>query len=40
LRFSAPAYADANKDLTTLVDDVWAKTLQEAPVLRERAGRE
>ena len=35
---SAPAYADANKDLTILVDDVWATTLKEAPVYASALG--
>lgn len=35
---SAPAYADANDDLTALVDDVWAKTLKEAPVYASALG--
>ena len=35
---SAPAYADANKDLTALVDDVWATALKEAPVYASALG--
>ena len=35
---SAPANADANKDLTILVDDVWATTLKEAPVYASALG--
>ena len=35
---SAPAYADANNDLTTLVDNVWATTLKEAPVYASALG--
>jgi uncharacterized protein (DUF885 family) len=38
LALSAPVYADANKDLSVLVDDVWAKTLQEAPVYASMLG--
>ncbi|MCO4090572.1 MAG: DUF885 domain-containing protein [Sphingorhabdus sp.] len=35
---STPAYADANDDLTALVDDVWATTLKEAPVYASALG--
>ena len=35
---SAPAYADANNDLTALVDNVWATTLKEAPVYASALG--
>ena len=35
---SAPAYADANNDLTALVDDVWATALKEAPVYASALG--
>lgn len=35
---SAPAYADANKDLNILVDDVWATVLKEAPVYASALG--
>lgn len=36
--FSAPAYADANEDLTALVDDVWAAAMKEAPVYASALG--
>ena len=35
---SAPAYADANQDLTALVDDVWTTALKEAPVYASALG--
>jgi uncharacterized protein (DUF885 family) len=35
---SAPAFADANDDLTILVEDVWATTLKEAPVYASALG--
>ena len=35
---STPAYADANDDLTALVDDVWATALKEAPVFASALG--
>ena len=35
---SAPAYADANGDLTQLVTDVWAYTLKEQPVYASALG--
>jgi uncharacterized protein (DUF885 family) len=35
---SAPAYADANGDLTQLVNDVWAYTLKEQPVYASALG--
>ena len=35
---SPPAYADANDDLTALVDDVWATALKEAPVYASALG--
>ena len=35
---SAPAYADANKDLAALVDDVWATALKESPVYASTLG--
>ncbi|MFN3620876.1 DUF885 domain-containing protein [Sphingorhabdus sp.] len=35
---SATAYADANKDLTNLVDEVWATVLKEAPVYASALG--
>ncbi|MBJ7254126.1 MAG: DUF885 domain-containing protein [Sphingomonadaceae bacterium] len=35
---SPPAYADANDDLTALVDDVWATALKEAPVYASTLG--
>ncbi len=35
---SVPAHADANKDLTALVDDVWAYTLKEQPVYASMLG--
>lgn len=35
---SVPAYADANKDLTILVDDVWATMLKESPVYASALG--
>lgn len=35
---SAPVYADANNDLTALVDDVWAATLKESPVYASALG--
>lgn len=35
---STPAYADANDDLTALVDDVWATALKEAPVYASALG--
>ena len=38
IALSAPAYADANDDLTALVDDVWATTLKEAPVYASALG--
>lgn len=38
LALSAPAYANANDDLTALVDDVWAKALKEAPVYASALG--
>lgn len=38
LALSAPAYADANGDLTQLVNDVWAYTLKEQPVYASALG--
>ena len=35
---SVPAHADANKDLTALVDEVWAYTLKEQPVYASMLG--
>jgi uncharacterized protein (DUF885 family) len=35
---TGPAYADANSDLKTLVDDVWAATLKEQPIYASALG--
>lgn len=35
---SAPAFADANKDLTALVNEVWAQNLKEQPVYASALG--
>ncbi|HEV7233113.1 MAG TPA: DUF885 domain-containing protein, partial [Sphingorhabdus sp.] len=37
---AAPAHADANSDLKTLVDDVWAAALKEQPVFASALGVE
>lgn len=38
LALSAPAFADANNDLTALVNDVWATNLKEQPVYASALG--
>ncbi len=38
LALSAPAFADANNDLTALVNDVWASNLKEQPVYASALG--
>ena len=38
LALSTPAYADANKDVAELVDDVWAFVLKEQPVYASALG--
>ena len=35
---AAPAHADANGDLTSLVNDYWADVLKEAPVFASSLG--
>jgi uncharacterized protein (DUF885 family) len=40
LIYTAPAHADANKDVKNLVDEVWAATLKEQPIYASALGND